>query len=157
MKAEIKRQIKAIGWMLFIIYLILLLYFLFFSEGYGRREVSESDYRYNLELFKEISRFWNYREQLGAGAVGLNLLGNIIGFLPLGFILPIISIGMRHICLSGIVGFLVSLFVESCQLIGKVGCFDVDDLLLNTLGTVIGYCLFYISNRIRRWICEKKI
>ena len=49
-----------------------------------------------------------------------------------------------------ITGFLFSLFVESVQLVSKVGSFDVDDLLLNTLGGVLGYILFLICNIIRR-------
>ena len=43
------------------------------------------------------------------------------------------------------------------QLIGKVGCFDVDDLILNTLGAVTGYVIFLVCNRMRRRIYEKKI
>ena len=36
------------------------------------------NYRYNLVLFKEIKRFWNYREQLGMFATVTNLVGNIL-------------------------------------------------------------------------------
>ncbi len=42
--------------------LFFLIYFLFLAEWYGRTEVTE-EYRYNLELFKEIRRFLTYREQ----------------------------------------------------------------------------------------------
>ena len=91
MKTKTKRRIRTAGWILFILYLILLLYFLFFSEWYGRKNWIEEDYRYNLILFKEIKRFWVYREQLGMQAVLLNLVGNVVGFLPFGFILPILS------------------------------------------------------------------
>jgi len=42
--------------------------------------------------------------------------------------------------------------VETIQLVWKVGSFDVDDLILNTLGGVIGYLLFWICNKIRRKI-----
>ena len=50
------------------------------------------------------------------------------------------------ICISG---FLLSLTVEVIQLITKVGCFDVDDMILNTLGAALGYVLFRICNHIR--------
>jgi len=45
----------------------------------------------------------------------------------------------------------VSFFVECFQLVTRVGSFDVDDMLLNTLGGVIGYIVFAICNMIRRW------
>ena len=45
---------------------------------------------------------------------------------------------------------LLSLGVEVMQLVTRVGSFDVDDILLNTLGGVLGYILFMICNAIRR-------
>lgn len=151
MKEKTKRQIRTVGWMLFILYLLLLLYFLFFAEWYGRRNWIEEDYRYNLILFKEIKRFWTYRERLGMQAVLLNLVGNVAGFLPFGFILPVLCRKRPSLLMVGFMGFLLSLSAETLQLTGKVGSFDVDDMLLNTAGAVLGYLIFLICNTIRRW------
>ena len=157
MRNETKKKIRIIGWILFIIYILLLIYFLFLSEEYGRKDFAQRDYQYNLVLFQEIRRFWVYRERVGYLAALLNLAGNVIGFLPFGFILPVIGKRMKNGFLVTVCGFCLSLFVESMQLIFKVGSFDVDDLLLNTLGTVLGYLAFSVCNRIRRWIYEKKV
>ena len=46
--------------------------------------------------------------------------------------------------------FLFSLIIESCQYIFKVGVFDVDDLLLNTIGRLIGYIIYKIAVTIYR-------
>lgn len=54
-------------------------------------------------------------------------------------------------------GFGLSLLVESIQLVFKVGCFDVDDLILNTLGAAIGYMLFAVCNYLRRKRYGEKI
>ncbi len=110
----------------------------------------ERGYRYNLMPFVEIRRFWKYRDQLGNFAVFSNIFGNVIGFLPWGFILPIIFRRMDRVFLIFLSGFLLSLTVEVIQLISKVGCFDVDDLILNTLGAVLGYVFFVICDHIRR-------
>ena len=110
----------------------------------------ERGYRYNLMPFVEIRRFWKYRDQLGNFAVFSNIFGNVIGFLPWGFILPIIFRRMDRVFLIFLSGFLLSLTVEAIQLISKVGCFDVDDLILNTLGAVLGYVFFVICDHIRR-------
>ena len=110
----------------------------------------ERGYRYNLMPFVEIRRFWKYRDQLGNFAVFSNIFGNVIGFLPWGFILPIIFRRMDRVFLIFLSGFLLSLTVEVNQLISKVGCFDVDDLILNTLGAVLGYVFFVICDHIRR-------
>ena len=86
MKQETKARIRVVGRILFLVYLLALVYFLFFAEEYGRRNFFELDYRYNLVPFQEIRRFWIYREKVGFLAAFLNLAGNVIGFLPFGFI-----------------------------------------------------------------------
>ena len=84
---EYKKKSGFIGYLgksCFYYILFFCIYFLFLAEWYGRTEVTE-EYRYNLELFKEIRRFLTYREQLGMFTVLANLLGNIMIFVPYGF------------------------------------------------------------------------
>ena len=148
MSGRKKKIFRAVGKVLFLLYVVFLIYFLFLAEWYGRTGISE-EYRYNLELFREIKRFIIYREQLGAFAVFANLAGNILIFVPYGFF---ISVASRER------GFFKTLFfsmglrlcVEIIQLFTRVGSFDVDDILLNTIGGVFGYIIFLICNGIRR-------
>ena len=84
MSIKKERIYRIFGKILFLLYIVFLIYFLFLAEWYGRTEVTE-EYRYNLELFKEIRRFLTYREQLGMFTVLANLLGNIMIFVPYGF------------------------------------------------------------------------
>lgn len=133
---------------LFIVYLILLFYFLFFSEGFGRTRFGE-EYRYNLTLFKEITRFIRYRHLLGFKAVFINIAGNVIAFMPLGFFLPTLHPKKRNGIVVVIHCFLLSLLVEVIQLVFRMGCFDVDDLFLNTLGGLLGYLTYFIIKTIR--------
>lgn len=149
MKKETKRKIKWISVVLFIIYLILLTYFLFFAESCGR-VLSEREYSYNLQPLKEIKRFWIYREQLGFFAVFTNIIGNVLCFVPFGAIFPVLNRKTRHFVVIVLLSFQFSLIVECIQLISKVGSFDVDDLLLNTIGGMIGYLVFCVCNRVRR-------
>ena len=107
------------------------------------------EYRYNLVLFKEIKRFWQYREQLGWYAMFTNLFGNVIIFMPFGFFLPMAS-KYRSFFAAVFYSFTLSLCVETFQLLTKVGSFDVDDLLLNTIGGVAGYIIFVICAAVRR-------
>lgn len=118
---------------------------------------AERAYRYNLVPFVEIRRFWMYRKQLGTFALFTNIFGNVLGFIPFGFILPVICRGFRNGFLIILSGFCLSLCVETIQLVTKVGCFDVDDLILNTLGAAIGYLAFAICDYLRRKYYGKKI
>lgn len=154
MKNKTRKRLRILGRILFILYLIFLVYFLLLSEMYGRTEL-RTDYSYNLELFKEIKRFWEYREVLGTKAVLMNLVGNVAIFMPFGFILPWASRYTNFLQTTWFT-LLFSLIIECVQLVTKVGCFDVDDLLLNTIGGCIGYITFFICCRFRRKYVVKK-
>ena len=142
------KKLKTGGRVLLVLYLACLIYFMFFSESYGRTEV-HVEYRYNLELFREIKRFIIYREQLGAFAVFANLAGNILIFVPYGFFISVAS-RERGFFKTLFFSMGLSLCVEIIQLFTRVGSFDVDDILLNTIGGVLGYIIFLICNGIRR-------
>lgn len=147
MKAKTKKRIRILGKILFVLYIGFLFYFLIFSDWYGR--IGETgEYRYNLTLFQEIKRFWTYRSQLGMVAYE-NLLGNIIIFMPFGFFMPMGS-KYKSFFLTTFFSFSLSFFVEIFQFVTRVGSFDVDDLLLNTIGGMLGYIVFVICNTLRR-------
>ena len=124
-------------------------YVCFLSEDYGR-DVVTSYYRYNFIPFKEIRRFYIYRDVVGIRAFLANLFGNVLAFMPFGFFMPILRSRLRKwYCMLGMT-FLLSLMIEIIQLLTRVGSFDVDDLILNTSGGILGYLLFYIINKVRR-------
>lgn len=135
-----QKKYRIIGKILFILYIIFLVYFLIFSERYGRQPDGEV-YRYNLLPFKEISRFWTYRYQIGISATLANLAGNVLIFAPFGFFLPLAS-KFRSLSTTVFSSFILSLCVEMVQFITHVGSFDIDDLILNTLGGLIGYWIY---------------
>ncbi len=109
----------------------------------GREQIGRT-YSYNLEPLKEIKRFVNNTGTLGIRTVILNIVGNIVGFMPLGFLLPFAFPKMRGIILITLTSFTATLLVETCQLVSRTGSFDVDDLLLNTIGGVLGYFVYWI-------------
>lgn len=140
MKRKISGWQRMASQLVFILYLGVLFYLLFFSEYYGRTDVSR-EYHYNLVLFREIRRFYRYRELLGFKSVLVNLVGNIAAFIPFGFFLPVLWPGSGRFLYVVFWSFLLSLTVEVIQLFYKVGTFDVDDMFLNTLGGLLGYLL----------------
>jgi len=150
-----KKYIKVLSVCLLVIYMAALAYVCFFSEKYGRTHIS-SEYRYNLTPFKEIKRFLNYREALGLEAFVINLFGNIFVFSPFGFFLPVASRKCRKMLKMTGLTFLLSLFIETIQLVCRVGSFDVDDLILNTFGGLLGYIVFRIFDIVYGSIRRKK-
>ncbi len=146
------RKVRIFGRVFFVIYMVLALYFMFFSETLDRTMVSDQ-YRYNLTLFKEIKRFWDMRYTYGWNVTIVNLLGNVVCFMPFGFLLPTISKkkALKNIFSVTFLAMIFSLFIESAQLVTKVGAFDVDDIFLNTLGGALGYISMKLT-KIRKHI-----
>ena len=85
-----------------------------------------------------------------------NLVGNIIGFAPFGFILPLISKKFHMFKNIAIASFCLSLTFELIQILFQFGSFDVDDLILNTLGGVIGYIAIYVIFILIKYIKQMK-
>lgn len=149
-----RKRIRAIGKILFVLYIGFVVWFLIFSDWYGRTGEMQ-EYHYNLELFKEIKRFWDYRQQVGYFAMLTNLFGNVMIFLPFGFFLPMAS-RYRSFFSTMFASFVLSLCVEVFQFITRVGSFDVDDLLLNTIGGIVGHILFVVCDAVGRHNDYKK-
>ncbi len=147
MKKENKRKIRIISWVIFILYLVVMVYFLFFSEQMGR--TPEDHYRYNLVPFTEIKRYLHYRHKIGTLNVLLNLLGNVLCFLPFGYVIPILTQRQTWLRMT-LLSMLASILVELLQLVSMLGSCDVDDIFLNTLGGLLGYLLFVLSRKIVR-------
>ena len=91
--------------------------------------------------------FLKYRHILGTAAVVINVAGNVAVFIPFGFALPLLFERIKSFLQVLILSFSMSLLAETMQLVLKVGCFDVDDLLLNTIGGCIGYAVYRIFLR----------
>jgi len=145
-----KREIiRIISRICFVIYMIVLVYFLLLSDGFGRTE-GYSQYRYNLVPFQEIVRFIKYRAYINFSSVVINLLGNVVAFMPFGALIRwVVDRKMRWFQATGYT-FLFSLCVELLQLVARVGVFDVDDLILNTLGGLMGFWIYYLLLLINR-------
>ena len=87
-------------------------------------------------IFKELQR----------GRIG-NSLGNVILFIPVGVLLPVVS-GWKKIWKNLVMGVGFSLMIEVIQLITSRGCFDLDDVLLNGLGTVVGFGICLVVGKL---------
>lgn len=72
----------------------------------------------------------------------LNLAGNVLLFVPMGFFLPLLFVRLNDARRSLAVVAVMSLAVEILQLFTATGEFDMDDILLNAAGGLLGYLLY---------------
>jgi glycopeptide antibiotics resistance protein len=79
---------------------------------------------------------------------GVNLVGNVALLVPIGFLVPLVYRNMtwkKSIALAVAAG----LSFEVMQTVLRVGIFDIDDVILNALGVMIGYWAFAI---LAKWV-----
>ena len=93
----------------------------------------------NFMPFRTIKMYIDYAYKLNSVE---NLAGNLIVFVPLGFLLPLVSEDFRRFSDVLLYVFTFSLGIEVFQLFSAFGAFDVDDILLNCLGALVGYWIY---------------
>ena len=98
----------------------------------------------NWTIFKNINNYLAPNaNKLEAFA---NVGGNIIIFIPFGILVAMLLRGRYKAIKTIILGFLLSIGFEFFQLYTSCGNFDVDDIMLNTLGAIIGVVFWRIGN-----------
>lgn len=126
---------KEVLTLLFIIYILLL---------FGMLTATDTNVTHgmNLKPFNEITRY-----KFGSYNFNINVFGNIIIFIPFGIFTAQYIKSKKTFPVFFISAF-VSTMVEAVQL--KIGrSFDIDDIILNVLGSLIGYLIYIGLNSIR--------
>lgn len=121
---------KELASLIFIVYVMCLFYVVTFQD------VSWSTS--NFTIFKEIFRY-----EFGSKMFFRNVVGNMIMFIPYGFFISyFLKFKKAYPVLA--MTFLTSFTIEITQLlIGRV--FDIDDIILNLLGGLVGYTIYYLG------------
>lgn len=143
-------------WVCFLVYCALMLWLLFSREQYP----VEGDYwermRRNVNLMP-FATVRLYLRVLAEPALAyliphavVNLAGNVVMFVPLGFFLPTVLPKLRKWWKTVLCTVLMVTVIELVQLFTLLGSCDVDDLMLNVAGAWLGYGLWRIAGRFRK-------
>ena len=119
-------------------YSLFMLYLMFF--GFGR-----SQYDINIvRLIPMFSTVGFVKQTILWKTIIINIFGNILIFVPFGF-LGIVFPKLNQFW-SLILDFLFAIIIlESFQYFTRLGVFDIDDVILNTVGVAIGFWIY------RKW------
>ena len=142
------------GRFLFVVYAALLLWLLFdrsfdWTEGLSYRQQLKNNI--SLIPFLTIKTYWNVvcRQEYNALFFHcvINLAGNVVLFIPIGYFLPLLWIKMRRFFPFLFTCILSVCLVEILQVLTLLGSMDIDDLILNLFGMIVGYLIFMIFKR----------
>ena len=139
---------------IFLLYCVVLLWLLF---GRSNGWAADIPYQEHLKRNTNLVSFYTIRNYLYVlqnrtdpyllTHCFLNLVGNILLFIPAGWLLPKLWNWQRNFfhflvsCLGAV------FFVEIVQLFTLLGSFDVDDIILNLLGMIVGFLFHAIFSK----------
>jgi glycopeptide antibiotics resistance protein len=141
---------KILPGFLFVLNIIFIIYLTFLTR-------SETFGEIDLHLFRSYREAWNTFSIRNWQLV----IFNILVFVPFGTLLPVIFRKLRHVFCTVGCGFLFSLSIELLQRVTGRGLCELDDLMNNTVGVLLGYCLFRLFytlfHKKERWKLVKVI
>ncbi len=131
---------------IFVLYILCMIWLLFFyhrSPFFSDLSYMDSiKDRVNLSPFSTVNRYMNAIKNGKVIEIAMvNLIGNIIMFIPLGILLPSLWKQLDSFihCFIGCFGLI--LMVEITQVFTLRGSCDIDDVILNLVGCIIGYII----------------
>ena len=96
--------------------------------------------------------FHSIRENLryGHSPVSWDMLYNMVMFVPFGIVY---CYHQKNFCIYKAIGlsFLTTLLIEAAQFVFKTGVVDIDDLMINTMGSLVGIFLYIVLRKILQW------
>ena len=124
---------KMFAFFLFAVYVIATVQIAYFSREPGSR------HSIDLTLFGTWGEYPQSKSYV---------IENVIMFIPFGILVPFIWEGMRRFYRCIPVAFACTVSIETMQLLTQRGYCQLDDVVMNTLGAIIGYFIFLILHRI---------
>ena len=136
---------------LFVLYILIVIKVIIFKYPYEELRAIASSWRRDVILeglgtanftpFKTIKMYIDYAYKLNSVE---NLAGNVLVFVPFGFLFPFVAREGERFFVRFVNAFVFILGIEVFQLFSAFGAFDVDDILLNCLGAAMGYGIYRI-------------
>lgn len=138
-----KKFARPVLWTIFIIYCFALVYVLFLSRG-TRDGFTFAEYMRRFTNFIPFKTIVEYVQRYIDGYRNLsvlNLLGNFVLFMPMGVLLPCVIRKLDRFWKVTLTVLGMVVMVEIVQGILRVGSVDIDDVIFNVVGAMIGYGL----------------
>jgi len=108
------------------------------------------DVLHNLVPFNSIrTSLFNFH-QYNFNTWFYNTIGNILLFIPLGILLPLVFANIKRFIQIFFLLFMGSFTIEILQYVTLLGVFDIDDIILNILGGILGYLILILIVKMKK-------
>ena len=134
---------------LFLTYAVFMIWLLFLQRMENGVILEEN---WNFVPFKTLKLYWRLLfsgNHYYAKQAVVNLAGNVIMFIPLGYFLPAIWLRYGNFWRLLLISVCIIVIIETTQYFTGLGSCDVDDFLLNLPGIIIGFLIWAIAIKTR--------
>jgi len=142
------------GILAFYAILMILILFIGFTLPFGGYGFIRWGRSINIVPFRQIIAYLSGGLHISSTVAFNNLLGNVVIFIPLGIYLTTLKKN-KSVMHNLLLVFSISLFAEAIQYIFSLGSSDIDDLILNCLGGLIGILIYKAMLLLRK--SEEKV
>lgn len=142
---------------IFFTYFLAVIYFTFFKDG--RLEISITNFgnKYvNIIPLRETIKMF-IDDHMGIKNALYNVVGNILLFVPLGFFIPMLFKKLNNAKKILLYGFIASVTIEFIQYFTPMNMSDVDDVIFNTMGALLGLACYRAFYKISKCIKRDKL
>ncbi len=154
MNETINRKNQLFMCILTVTYAAVLVFVLFIGGvDTANADLSFASYVKAYTNFIPFATLAEYARRLAADTINVetviyNVVGNIVLFVPLGVIIPFFFEKLGKLWRCAAVSVAVSVVMELLQLVLRRGSFDVDDIILNVVGTAVGFAIFFALKKL---------
>lgn len=139
----IKKRTKVI---FLILYTVVILYCLYFGFGRAARNMEDGT-SFSFAIY-QIPLWFPKRFSSDILKIWIFAMGNLVAFIPFGCLIPEVMPSRHQRYWKTLIIFLIAISVLECiQGFSGFGSFDMEDILVNTIGCSVGYLAYKIANR----------
>lgn len=165
MQSPTQKYIQWLGWGLFVPYSFVLLFKLLLGRppyhlDSWKTFLETGDWHViiggliNIIPLKSTLMYMTDFDHYNLDIILMNTIGNIVIFIPFGFLMPLLFRKINDVKLSCKLFVKCIFLIELLQLLTLTGVFDIDDIILNTIGALIGYGIYAFMKKV--WILYRK-
>ncbi|QDX91878.1 hypothetical protein EEL30_05560 [Brevibacillus laterosporus] len=116
--------------MIFFLLPLYLLYIFLNTERFHRHY-----FKIRLIPFEKIIDFFTHFETFNR----YELLGRILLYIPIGILIPLLFSSINNMLITFVFTLTLSFLMNSVKIVAQAGFFEIDDIILNVIGVVIGF------------------
>lgn len=132
---------------------IILLFFYLFTVCLSTVIVRPRNIYRKMNLYP----FWSWIQVIsGSRYMMRQVIENIMMLMPIGLLMPFIDQSKHYFIKTIGCGFVFSLGIELSQYILKVGLFEIDDLVNNTIGVCLSCCIVSMCRKAVIWVNKQR-